>query len=86
MMRGFVVSFRRGRRTSYRNQIIVEVPGYKTRKEASRLIGKKVVWETPGGKKLKGVITAPHGNKGRVRVRFKKGVPGQIIGERVEIL
>ena len=86
MMRGLVLSYRRGRRTSRTNQVIIEVTGVKDRKQASKLIGKKVVWVTPGGRKLKGVITAPHGNKGRVRARFARGVPGQMIGEKVEIL
>ncbi len=86
MLRGLVVSYRRGRRTMRTNQVIIEVPGVRTRREASRLVGKKVIWETPSGKKLRGVITSPHGNKGRVRARFSKGVPGQMIGERVAIL
>ncbi len=86
MLRGLVLSYRRGRRTMRRNQVIVEVPGVRDRRSAARLVGKKVVWTTPGGKKLKGVITAPHGNRGRVRARFSKGVPGQMIGEKVDIL
>jgi len=85
-MKGLVVSYRRGRRTARTNQVIIEIPGINNRKKASTLIGKRVVWITPGGKKLKGVITAPHGNKGRVRARFSKGVPGQMIGEKVEIV
>ncbi|NPA86607.1 MAG: 50S ribosomal protein L35ae [Candidatus Diapherotrites archaeon] len=86
MAKGLVISYRRGRRTMRTNQVIIEVPGVSNRKEAARLIGKKVLWITPGGKKLKGIITAPHGNRGRVRARFTKGVPGQMIGQKVEIL
>ncbi len=85
-MRGVVVSYRRGRHTTRTNQVIIEIPGVKNRKEASKFIGKKVEWVTPGGRKLKGVITSPHGNRGRVRARFTKGVPGQILGEKVDIL
>ena len=86
MVKAIVLSFRRGRRTARTNQIIVEVPNITSRKAAARFIGKKVVWETPGGKRLKGVVTAPHGNRGRLRIRFERGLPGQIIGEKVEIL
>lgn len=85
-MKAIVVSFRRGRHTVRTNQVILELPGVKNRKQAAVFVGKKVVYITEGGKKLKGTITAPHGNKGRVRARFEKGVPGQIIGKRVEIL
>ena len=85
-MKALVVSYRRGRHTVRTNQVILELPGVKTRKQAAAYIGKKVVYTTEGGKKIRGVITAPHGNKGRVRARFERGVPGQIIGKKVEIL
>ena len=85
-MKALVLSFRRGRRTLRRNQIILEIPGVKDRKRALSFVGRRVLWETDTGKRLKGTITGAHGNKGRVRARFSKGLPGQIIGERVEIL
>jgi len=86
-MEGIVVNIRRGRHTVYENQVIVKVEGIDSREKAKELIGKKVTWKTPGKKNkvLEGVITAPHGNKGYVRVKFNKGVPGQIIGEKVSI-
>jgi len=86
MLRGLVVSFRRGRHTARTNQVIIEVPGVGDRKRASALIGRRVVYVTEGGRKLKGVITAPHGNRGRVRARFERGLPGQIVGKKVDIL
>ncbi len=84
-MKAVVISYRRGRHTQYNNQVIVEVEGVDDREKAASLVGKKVEWTTPGGKKLKGVVVAPHGNNGRVRVRFEKGVPGQMIGSTVTI-
>ncbi|HIQ51028.1 MAG TPA: 50S ribosomal protein L35ae [Nautiliaceae bacterium] len=86
-MEGIVVNIRRGRHTVYENQVIVKVDGINSREKAKELVGKRVVWKTPGKKNkvLEGIITAPHGNKGYVRVRFNKGVPGQIIGEKVQI-
>lgn len=86
MWSGIVTSFRRGRHTVTTNQIIIEVTGITNRKDASRLIGKKVVYTTESGKKLVGVVTSPHGNGGKVRARFKKGLPGQIVGKRVVII
>jgi len=85
-MRGIVVSQRRGRNSIHEYQAIVEVDGITSREEASTLRGKKVVWTTPGGKRMVGKVLAPHGNKGRVRARFPGGVPGQMIGSVVEIL
>ena len=86
-MKGIVVNIRRGRHTVYHNQAIVKVEGIDSREKAQELVGKEVVWKIPGkkGKVLKGVITAAHGNKGYVRVRFEKGIPGQMIGEEVEV-
>ena len=85
-MRGVVISHRRGRHSIHEYQAIVEVEGVTSREAASTLVGKKVVWVSPGGKRLVGTVLAPHGNKGRVRVRFSRGVPGQMIGSSVEIL
>ncbi len=85
-VKALVISFRRGRHTVKTNQVILELPGVKNRRQAAAFVGKKVIYVTEGGKKLKGTITAPHGNKGRVRARFERGVPGQIIGKKVEIV
>ena len=40
-------------------------------------------WED---REIYGKITRWHGNKGVLRVRFKKGLPGQAIGTKVKIL
>ncbi len=81
-----MVSHRRGRNSIHEYQAIVEVDGVMSREQAGMLRGRKVVWTTPGGRRFVGKVLAPHGNKGRVRVRFEEGVPGQMIGSRVEIL
>ncbi len=85
-MRGLVVNVRRGRRHTHKYQVIIKVDGISSRKQASTLVGKKVVWVSPSGKRLVGKVTAPHGNKGAVRVRFPVGVPGQMIGSVVEVV
>jgi len=84
-MRGIVVNYRGGKHTQYNYQAIVQPENVFTREEASKLVGKKVIWKSPRGKVFVGVVTAPHGNKGKVRVRFRKGIPGQMLGEIVEI-
>ncbi len=63
----------------------MEPEGVNSRDDAKVLVGKRVVYTTPAGRKLVGVITAPHGNKGRVRVRFDSGVVVEL-GGKVDIL
>ena len=83
-MIGVVVNYRRGRHTVRTNQIIVHFENINSREEASKLIGKKILWVSPGKRKFFiGKITAPHGNKGNIRVAFRRGLPGQIIGDVV---
>ncbi len=52
--------------------------------KAGQLIGRKVIWK---GEKTRfvGKIVGFHGKNGAVRVKFKKGVPGQAIGTMVEL-
>jgi large subunit ribosomal protein L35Ae len=52
--------------------------------QAGQLIGKKVVWKS-GNKEFTGKIMGVHGRNGVVRVRFKKGVPGQALGTTVSL-
>ena len=49
------------------------------------LVGKKVVWKN-GKKNLIGKIVGSHGKNGMLRAKFKKGVPGQAIGQTVELV
>lgn len=85
-MEGVIVNFRRGRRTVHHYQMIVKINGYNNKEKSSSLIGKTVVWKSPAGKEIKGRITALHGSKGACRVLFEKGMPGQAIGKKVEIV
>ena len=84
-MEGVVVQFRRGRRTYKPRHFLISVDGIKNRQEASKLIGKKVTWKSPGERTINGVIKAPHGNKGIVRAIFEKGLPGQAITTKADI-
>ncbi len=84
-MKGVIVNYRRGRHTQHTDQVIVYVEGVKSRVEAEKLLGKKV--ELPWKKgKMVGKVVALHGNRGAVRVRFSRGVPGQAIGREVNIV
>ena len=83
LMEGKIVSFRRGRRTQKKHQMIVKVSGVDNKEKAKSLLNKKVLWKSPGGKEIKGVVTNIHGNLGGLRVQFEKGLPGQSLGSNV---
>ncbi|MFX1321351.1 MAG: 50S ribosomal protein L35ae [Promethearchaeota archaeon] len=86
-LEGVISNYRRGRHTVHPKQCILVFPNIKTRKEANKLIGRIVIWTSPTGKDLRGLITRAHGNSGAVRAHFKKaGVPGQALGTKVRIL
>jgi large subunit ribosomal protein L35Ae len=85
-MKGFVVNYRGSLKVKNLKQMIVKVDGINSKKDVSKVIGKKVIWTSPSGKKIEGKITQAHGSKGAVRVHFtEKGLPGQAIGQKVEI-
>ncbi|NJD99476.1 50S ribosomal protein L35ae [Thermococcus sp. LS1] len=68
------------------HHMILKPLGVDGREQAARLVGRKVVWRTPTGKKMVGKILKPHGNRGEVKAYFKPGLPGQALGDYVEIL
>jgi len=61
------------------------VDGVSGKAASEKLMGKKVEWTTPSGKKILGEVTRTHGKKAVV-VRFEKGLPGQSLGTELEIL
>lgn len=84
-MDGVIVNFRRSRKRQTTNQMVIQVKGSDSKDKAAKLVGKTVVWTSPGKKELKGKVSAAHGNKGAVRAIFETGMPGQSIGEKVKI-
>jgi large subunit ribosomal protein L35Ae len=84
-MEGVIINYRGSHKTQHPNQMIVKVEGYETKDKASDLLKKTVVWTTPAGNEIKGSILKEHGNKGAVRVKFERGLPGQAIGTKVRV-
>ena len=82
---GFIVSYRTGPKTQRSKECVLKFPNVKSSSEAARLIGKKIAWPV-GERKIRGKIVALHGKRGLVKVRFRKGVPGQALGTPVEII
>jgi len=80
-----IIQFRRGRKTIVERHFLIEVKGVSNKKEAEKLVGKEVVWQSPAGKKINGKISGVHGSKGVVRAIFERGLPGQAVTTNVEI-
>ena len=80
--KGVILNYRRGPKSQKNYEYLIKFDSCNSRKDAIALIGRKVLWN----KNITGKIIAPHGNKGVVRVRFKKGLPGQALGTFVLLL
>ncbi len=86
-MKAVIVNYRGSYKTKKMNQFVLIPEGTKTKDDANKLVGKRVVWIIPNKKTKKmGTITAPHGINGAVRVRFANGLPGQALGTKAEII
>ena len=80
------MNFRRGRRNYRPRHFLIQVEGIDDRKKAASLIGKAVSWKSPSGKIINGKIASAHGNNGVLRAIFERGLPGQAITNKVEII
>jgi large subunit ribosomal protein L35Ae len=85
-MDGIILSYRRGRRTQDVNQMLIELDGIESKEKAKEFLNKKIVWKSPSGKEINGKIIALHGNKGVVRAKFERNLPGQAITTKVEVV
>ena len=85
-MKAIIMNYRGSHRTQNPKQMILQPEGSGSKADAQKLVGKKAIWTTKSGKKIEGKITAPHGCKGAVRVRFDSaGLPGQSLGTKLDI-
>jgi len=84
-VKGVIINYRIGPKTQRPKECLLKFPGVKSISEASQLLGRKVAWPI-GERKCIGKIVALHGRNGVVRARFRKGVPGEALGDFVEII
>lgn len=87
-MEGTIINYRMSRHIQHPRQIIIKVSGYDDKEKSKELIGKETKWKTPSKKEnfIKGKITNLHGNSGAVRALCEKGMPGQAIGTKIELV
>ena len=82
---GRILNYRIGIRTQHSRECLIRFNGVDSVAQAGSLLGQKVVWK--GEKKeLVGKIIGFHGKNGAVRVKFRKGVPGQALGTTVKLI
>ena len=82
---GRITNYRIGIRTQFSRECLIQFSNVASVAQAGQLVGHKVVWKGKN-KKLVGKIVGFHGKNGTVRVKFKKGVPGQALGTTVELV
>ena len=82
---GTIVNYRIGIRTQMSKWCLIQIIGESTVSKAGQLIGRRVVLKY-GKNSFTGRIISLHGKKGVVTAKFRKGIPGQALGERVELL
>ncbi|MGQ9507207.1 MAG: 50S ribosomal protein L35ae [Candidatus Bathycorpusculaceae bacterium] len=83
-LQGTILNYRVGPKTQKPKECIVQFAHVKSFSEAGRLIGHKVAWKHEKNRFI-GKMVALHGKKGLVRVRFRRGLPGQALGTKVEL-
>jgi large subunit ribosomal protein L35Ae len=82
---GTIVNYRIGIRTQMPKYCLIQVIGENTVSKAGQLIGRRVVLKY-GKNSFIGRVMDLHGKKGVVKVKFRKGIPGQALGARIELL
>ena len=82
---GVVESYRRGPGTQRSRECIVRFRGIDSPSEAARLVGRTVEWRR-GDVVIRGKVVSIHGRGGAVRVRFRRGLPGQALGTEVRLI
>lgn len=82
---GRIINYHIGIRTQSSSECLIKFTHTDLVVQAGHLIGQKVVWKSKNKKHI-GKITGFHGKNGVVRVKFRKGVPGQALGTTVELV
>ena len=77
------MNYRLGRKTQYPKMCLIKVLDVDP-SDSKQMIGWKVGWPADEPK-IFWKIVGLHGRKGMLRVKFKRGVPGQALGGHVKI-
>jgi len=80
--KGIIVNYH----IAYTKEVLVEVPGLNSKREAGKLIGKKAIWTDEKGNKYIGKVSGLHGRKGTLKVKFKQPLPSTALAKPINIL
>jgi large subunit ribosomal protein L35Ae len=81
---GTIVNYRIGPRSQMSRWCLIQIIHESAATKPDQLIGRRVVLKY-GENSFTGRIMRPHGKKGLVTAKFRRGIPGQAIGARVEL-
>lgn len=70
---------------AYTKEVLVQVPGFTSKKDAGRLIGKKATYTDKKGNKYIGKVAGLHGRRGTLRVKFSKPLPSASLAKPINI-
>ena len=79
------MNYRSGNSMQYPHECLIQFNHEDLVSRSGKLIGQKVIWKGKN-KQFIGKISGFHGKNDVIRVKFKKGVPGQALGALVEIV
>jgi ribosomal protein L35AE/L33A len=79
--KGIIVNYH----IAYTKEVLVSVPGIKSKREAGKLIGKKAAWTDEKGNKYEGYVSGLHGRKGTLKVKFKRPLPAKALAKSINI-
>lgn len=85
MIKATFLGYGGGRRTRRNKQALIKIDGIENDGDAASFIGRKVVWKSESGGRLVGKIVGIHGKRGVLRAWFRKGLPGQAIGSKLDV-
>ncbi|MGC8607298.1 MAG: 50S ribosomal protein L35ae [Vulcanisaeta sp.] len=80
-----IYSIRRGS-IGYSRDAIIIVPGIETAIDAAKFINAKVIWKSRTGIETIGNVLRVWGKHGQLLVRFRRGLPGQALGDTVDLI
>ena len=70
---------------AYTKEVLVAIPTLKSKRDASKFIGKKAIWTDEKGNKYTGFVSGLHGRSGTLKVKFKKPLPPNALAKPINI-
>lgn len=78
---GIIVNYK----IPYTKEVIIRIPEITDKRQAARLIGKKVMWKNRKKVKHYGKVTGLHGSSGAIKAKFRIPLPAESLAKLVEI-